>query len=277
IGYLCDHVDFSLPPPPLLSSVHLWLLCHLCRPQPLRLPPFFSRSVVKAEIRSPHAYVGACPRRGRVGADTCHGVTTESKRCARQKSLRRLCSSHPAAAWRLRRCERAPAPPRRKRGTLWPAPETNKSSRWAGRAATKHAHCLRVVVVYGYLATRRRGWIKTVVMCVRATYSHVVPFKRSLAGCSIEIRRGGVGLAGHLVLSPSPSPSLRLSVMAQRGKKPKRAGGSHPRRRKRECEMAGLNVRPARNIETMQRSRQPADPVTNAPSFLCCPGLGRAC
>lgn len=52
--------------------------------------------------------------------------------------------------------------------------------------------------------------MKTVVMCVRATCSHAVLFKRSFAGCSIEIRRGGVGLADRslalsLALSLSPT------------------------------------------------------------------------
>lgn len=59
--------------------------------------------------------------------------------------------------------------------------------------------------------------------------------------------------------------------MTQRKGEKKARGPHHPRRRERACKMPGLNGRPAGNIETMQRSRQPADPVTNAASFLCCP------
>lgn len=68
--------------------------------------------------------------------------------------------------------------------------------------------------------------MKTVVMCVRATCRHAVLFKRSLAGCSIEIRRGGVGLADRLALFLSLSPTAVHHDPTKKGEKGTRSSSS---------------------------------------------------
>lgn len=69
--------------------------------------------------------------------------------------------------------------------------------------------------------------MKTVVMRVRATCSHAVLFKRSLAGCSIEIRREGVGLADRRARSLSPSPTAVHHGPTKKGEKGTRPSSAH--------------------------------------------------